>query len=120
MLCPISDRRFVPISRHAARFCYHITGELFGTHRRRRITAGRSRSRNQQWLHVCTNSHSGIRRLEVLSQFSLLDERARNNKGVLQAFSLPERDVEKSIAEIGPMAAGRSNFDRNSNQLYKQ
>jgi hypothetical protein len=39
----------------------------------------------------------------VLSQFSLLDERARNNKGVLQAFSLPECDVEKSIAEIGPL-----------------
>src|ERR1700675_984431 len=65
--------------------------------------AGRSRSRNQQRLHVCAAGHSGTRRLEVLSQFSLLDERARNNKGVLQAFSLPECDVEKSIAEIGPL-----------------
>jgi hypothetical protein len=39
----------------------------------------------------------------VLAQFSLLDKRARNNKGVLQAFSSPECDVEKSIAEIGPL-----------------
>ena len=39
----------------------------------------------------------------MLAQFSLLDERARNNKGVLQAFSLPKCDVEKSIAEIGPL-----------------
>ena len=38
----------------------------------------------------------------MLVQFSLLDERACNYKGVLQAFSLPECDVEKSIAEIGP------------------
>ncbi len=28
---------------------------------------------------------------------------ARNNKGVFQAFSLPERDVEKSVTEIGPL-----------------
>jgi hypothetical protein len=39
----------------------------------------------------------------VLTLFSLLDECARNNKGILQAFSLPECDVEKSIAEIGPL-----------------
>ena len=35
-------------------------------------------------------------------KFSLLDERTRNNKGVLQAISLPKCDVENSIAEIGP------------------
>jgi hypothetical protein len=39
----------------------------------------------------------------VLAQFSFLDERARNNKGVLQTFSLPECHVEKGIAEIGPL-----------------
>ena len=38
----------------------------------------------------------------MLVQFSLLDERTRNNKGVLQAISLPKCDVEKSISEIGP------------------
>src|SRR6266851_2275392 len=52
---------------------------------------------------VCAACHSGTRRLKVLSQFSLLDERARNNEGVLQALSLPECDVEKSIAEMGPL-----------------
>ena len=65
--------------------------------------AGRSRSRNGQRRHVCAAGHSGARGLEVLAQFSLLDKRARNNKGVLQAFSLSECDVEKSIAEIGPL-----------------
>src|SRR5437868_4394367 len=65
--------------------------------------AGCSRTRNEQRLHVCAAYHSGIRRLEALSQFSLLDERARNNKGFLQAFGLPECDIEKSIAEIGPL-----------------
>src|SRR6266702_3907169 len=50
--------------------------------------AGCSRTRNEQRLHVCAACHSGIRRLEVLALFSLLDEPARNNKGVLQAFSL--------------------------------
>src|SRR6266700_6199650 len=70
----------------------YIAGNLF---RRRRPV----RTRNEQRLHVCAAGHSGIRRLDVLAQFSLPDERASNNKGVLQAFSLPERDVEK--AELG-------------------
>src|SRR5262245_66588503 len=61
-----------------------------------------SRTRCEQRLHGCAAGHQGIRRLDVLAQFSLLDERARKKKGVLQAFSLPECDVEKSIAEIGP------------------
>jgi len=38
----------------------------------------------------------------VLAQFSLPDERARNNKGILQVFSLPERNVEKGIAVANP------------------
>src|SRR6266481_5329633 len=62
-----------------------------------------SRTPDEQRLHVCAACHSGIRRLEVLAQFSLLDKRARNNKGVLQAFGLPECDVEKGVAEIGPL-----------------
>ncbi len=62
-----------------------------------------SRTRNEQRLHVCTACHLGIRRLEVLAQFSLPDERARNNKGVLQAPCLPKCSVEKGIAEIGPL-----------------
>ena len=74
----------------------YIAGNLF---RRRRPV----RTRNEQRLHVCAAGHSGIRRLDVPAQFSLPDERASNNKGVLQAFSLPERDVEKGIAEIGPL-----------------
>jgi hypothetical protein len=36
----------------------------------------------------------------VLAQFSLLDERARNNKGILQTFSFPECDIEKGIAAV--------------------
>jgi hypothetical protein len=51
--------------------------------------AGRSRSRNQQRLHVCAACHLGTRRLRVLSQFSLLDQRARNNKRLLKAVSVP-------------------------------
>ena len=39
----------------------------------------------------------------MLAQLVLLDERARNNKGILQTISLPECDVEKGIAEIGPL-----------------
>ena len=39
----------------------------------------------------------------MLAQFSLLDERARNNKSVLQASGLAECDVEKGIAKIGPL-----------------
>jgi hypothetical protein len=62
-----------------------------------------SRTRNEQRLHVCTACHLGIRRLEVLAQFSLPDERARNNKGILQAPCLPKCSVEKGIAEIGPL-----------------
>src|SRR6266487_4399957 len=62
-----------------------------------------SRTRDEQRLHVCAARHQRIRRLEVLAQFSLPDERARNNKGFLQASSLPERNVEKGIAEIGPL-----------------
>src|SRR5438045_7179720 len=65
--------------------------------------AGRSRSRNQQRLYICAAGHSGVRRLEVLAQFPFQDERARNTKRVLQTFGLPERDVEKRIAEIGPL-----------------
>src|SRR5712675_1059699 len=74
----------------------YIAGNLF---RRRRPI----KTRNEQRLHVCAVGRSGIRRLDVLAQFSLPDERASNYKGVLQAFSLPERDVEKGIAEIGPL-----------------
>src|SRR3954469_23554941 len=64
---------------------------------------GRSWTRNEQRLHVCAASHQGIRRFEVLAQFSLLDKRARNNKSVLQASGLAECDVEKGIAEISPL-----------------
>jgi hypothetical protein len=59
--------------------------------------------RNEQRQHVCAACHYGIRWLEVLAQFSLLDERARKNKGILQAVYLPKCDVEKGIAEIGPL-----------------
>ena len=44
-----------------------------------------------------------MRRIEVLAQLVLTDERARNNKGILQTFSLPECNVEKGVAEIGPL-----------------
>src|SRR5882672_5323617 len=92
------------MNRHAARSGHQInTDEVFGTQASAAKAAGCSRTRNEQRLHVCAACHSGIRRLEVLAQFSLLDERARNNKGVLQAFSLPECDIEKGVAEIGPL-----------------
>src|SRR3954463_1407228 len=63
----------------------------------------RSRARNQQRLQVLAACHSGVRRLEALAPFSLFDEGTRDNKGVLYAFSLPEGDVKKSVAKIGPL-----------------
>lgn len=39
----------------------------------------------------------------MLAQLVLSDERARNIKGILQTFSVSERDVEKGIAKIGPL-----------------
>ena len=59
--------------------------------------------RNEQRRHVCAACHCGIRWLEVLAQFSLLDKRARKNEGILQAINLPKCDVEKGVAEIGPL-----------------
>src|SRR5262245_47315422 len=61
-----------------------------------------SRTRDEQRLQVCAARHQEIRRLEALAQLSLPDERARDNKGFLQAPGFPERYVEKGIAEIGP------------------
>ena len=63
---------------------------------------GPLRTRYEQRLHVCAACHEWIRRLDLLVQFSFLDERAGNKKGIAQAFSLPDCDVKKSIAEIGP------------------
>jgi predicted transcriptional regulator len=60
-------------------------------------------TRNKQRLHVCAACHYGIRWLEALAQFSLLDKRARKNEGILQAINLPKCDVEKGVAEIGPL-----------------
>ena len=60
-------------------------------------------TRNKQRLHVCAACHHGIRWLETLAQFSLLDKRARKNEGILQAINLPKCDVEKGAAEIGPL-----------------
>jgi hypothetical protein len=57
-------------------------------------------TRNKQWLHVYAACHCGIRWLEVLAQFSLLDKRARKNEGILQAINLPKGDVEKGIAGV--------------------
>src|SRR5213596_3363259 len=76
--------------------------EVFGRQASAAKAAGRSRTRNEQRLHVFAACHKGVRRLEALAHFSLFDERARNNKGVLQAFSLPECYIEKGVAEIGP------------------
>lgn len=39
----------------------------------------------------------------MLPQFSLPDECARIEKRILEADGFPERDVEKSVAEIGPL-----------------
>src|SRR5262245_57461685 len=65
--------------------------------------AGRSRARNEQRVHVCATCHLGIRWLKVVAQFPLSDESACNEKGILHAFSLTESDIEKGIAEIGPL-----------------
>src|SRR6266513_3905495 len=78
------------------------TDEVFGRQASAAKAAGSSRTRNEQRLHVFAACHKGIRRLEALAHFSLFDKRARNNKGVLQAFSLPECYIEKGVAEIGP------------------
>jgi hypothetical protein len=39
----------------------------------------------------------------MLAEFSLPDKRARIEKRILQAYWLPERDVEKGVAEISPL-----------------
>ena len=67
---------------------------------------GRSASRasDEQRQHVYTACHKRIRRLEMLPQFPLPDECARVEKCIRQAAGVPaERDVEKSVAEIGPL-----------------
>ena len=75
---------------------------------RQNKTAGRSRAHNEQRLHVCATCHQGIRWLEVLAQFPLPDERARNDKSILHAFSdgcrsasfLDHGDLRQSPAAI--------------------
>src|SRR5262245_33004920 len=62
-----------------------------------------SRTRSKQWLHVLAARHLRIRRLEALAQFPFQDELARESKGILQIFGFPQRDVEKRVAEIGPL-----------------
>ena len=39
----------------------------------------------------------------MLPQFALADQPARIEERILQACIVPERDVEKSVAEIGPL-----------------
>ena len=59
----------------------------------------------------------------MLAQFSLLDERARNNKGVLQTFSLPERtDRGAAYLEFCRKFNGTSddNSDRNDTEGWRR
>jgi hypothetical protein len=53
----------------------------------------------------CTFAPPAIRGFDgsMLAQFPLPDERARNDKNILHAFSLTECDIEKGIAEISPL-----------------
>ena len=50
----------------------------------------------------CTYSPPAMRGFDGSKRSRIVDEQARHNKGVLQACSLPECDIEKGIAEIGP------------------
>src|SRR5262249_28170505 len=76
------------------------TLEPFGPSALRPAASG---MRNKQRLHICATRHLGTRRLEVLAQLVLFDQSTRLNKGILQAFRLPKCDIEKGIAEIGPL-----------------
>src|SRR4029453_18893463 len=58
---------------------------------------------HEQRLNVSTSGHLRVRRLEALTQLSLQDERARNKEGVLQIRRSAQRNIEKGIAEIGPL-----------------
>ncbi len=67
--------------RSAARFGHQINTDEASVH----TGVGRDGSRsfkdcNEQWLHVCATGHSGIRRFDVFAQFSLLDERAQQQR----------------------------------------
>jgi hypothetical protein len=44
----------------------------------------------------------------VLAQLMISDQRARKIKGILQTFSLPERDVEEGIAVTDVPCRGKS------------
>src|SRR5215472_5503493 len=61
-----------------------------------------SRAGNEQGLHVRASRHLRVRWVKALAQFSLQDQRARNNKGVFQGRGLAQRNIEKRVAEIGP------------------
>ena len=63
------------------------------------------RAGNQQGLHVRASRHLRVRWVKALVQFSLQDQRTRNNKGVFQSRGLAQRnpvlpDVPTS-AEVG-------------------
>src|SRR5262249_13205846 len=61
------------------------------------------RAGDEQRLHVCASRHLRVRWVEALAQFSLQDQRTRNNKGVFQSRGLAQGNIEKRIAEIGPL-----------------
>jgi len=77
-----------------------LVTRIFGGRRPRRrpVAQGRAMSNG------CTFAPPAIRGFDgsMCSCRSRFWTSARDNKGVLQAFSLPECDVEKCIAEIGP------------------
>ena len=62
-----------------------------------------SRAGDEQGLHVCAARHLRVRRVKALAQFSLRYKRAGKKEGFFQGLRLAKSDVEKRIAEIGPL-----------------
>src|SRR5262249_57049345 len=63
----------------------------------------RSRAGDEEGPHLGAACHLRVRRVKALAQFSLQDQRARNNKGVFQSRGPAQCNIEKGIAEIGPL-----------------
>ena len=54
-------------------------------------------------LHVCAACHLRMRRGKALAQLSVRYKSAGKKEGVFQGLGLAKSDVEKGIAEIGPL-----------------
>ena len=58
---------------------------------------------DEQGLHVCATRHLRARAVKALAQFSVRYKSAGKKEGVFQGLRLAKSDIEKGIAEIGPL-----------------